>query len=305
MIPSHKVSAPLQQLDDPLIKDSGVIIFMKREDLIHPLISGNKWWKLKYNLKKAREINHDTLLTFGGAYSNHILATAAAGKEQGFKTIGIIRGEEHRVLNRTLRQAKIFGMQLSYLDRTTYREKDSVSVINRLKSQFGSFYLLPEGGSNDLAVKGCMEILDNVKMAYDYICCSCGTGATLAGLILSAPEKKVMGFSSLKGGQFLENNVRKHLQDFSSKMESTMKKNWEINQDYHFGGYAKTTKELFEFVHGFTERTNIPLDYIYTGKMMFGIYDLIKNGFFKKGEKLVVIHTGGLQGNSSLRDKFR
>ncbi len=298
------LSVPLQQIQDPLIADFGVTLFIKREDLIHPQISGNKWWKLKYNLIKAKELKYDTLLTFGGAYSNHILATAFAGKEYGFKTIGIIRGEEHSELNDTLKLATKYGMQLSYIDRTRYREKDHLQFIDQLKEKFGSFYLLPEGGSNELAVKGCMEIMEDVNLEYDYICCACGTGATLAGLILGVPiSKKIIGFSSLKGGQFLEKKIEKYLDIFDRKTNFEIKKNWEVNPDYHFGGYAKTTKEFFDFIHSFTDRTNIPLDYIYTGKMMFGIYRLIANRFFKKGDRIIVIHTGGLQGNAGMRGK--
>ena len=284
----EKIHAPIEEINDPMINKFGVKLFVKREDLIHPHISGNKWRKLKYNIIEAKRLSQNTLLTFGGAFSNNIIATASAGKEFEFKTIGIIRGEEHFPLNPILQFAKDCGMELHYIDRTAYRQKEDEQFIKNLKLKFADFYLLPEGGSNDFAVKGCTEILNDVEINFNHVCCCCGTGATLAGIILSLKENQnAIGFSVLKGTTFLNKNVRSFINSSSH--------HWEINHDYHFGGYAKTTKELLKFIEGFELRNKIPIEPIYTGKMFFGIYDLIKKDFFKKGETILAIHTGGLQ----------
>jgi 1-aminocyclopropane-1-carboxylate deaminase len=263
-------------------------------------MSGNKWYKLKFNIQEAREKGKNTLLTFGGAYSNHIYAVAAAGKIFNFNTIGIIRGEEYNTLNPTLSFAKENGMKLYYMDRESYRKKNSLEIRDKLIKKFGDFYLLPEGGTNELAVKGCSEIIEKIKLDYDYICCPCGTGGTLAGLITGLNGNKfALGFTVLKGASFLKNTVKTLLQP------STMYylNNWDINLDYHFGGYAKFNKSLFEFIDRFSSLTNIPVEPIYTGKMLYGIYDLIANGFFKEETRIVAIHTGGLQGLDGLRSK--
>lgn len=263
-------------------------LFIKREDAIHPIISGNKYRKLKYNIEEAKRLNKGAILTFGGAFSNHIAATAAAGKLHGFKTIGIIRGEELANAiksNITLKYAKACGMQFKFISRTTYREKNS-DFLNSLKNKFGDFYLLPEGGTNALAVKGCEEILTEADAVYDVICASVGTGGTLAGLInCSKPSQQVLGFSALKG-DFLKQDISK----FANK------NNWQLITDYHFGGYAKINETLISFINAFKLEYNIALDPIYTGKMLYGILDLIKKGFFKKDTKILAIHTGGLQG---------
>ena len=214
---------------------------MKREDLIHPVISGNKWRKLKYNLLQADHLNKDTILTFGGAFSNHIYAVAEAGKKFGFKTIGIIRGEEHPPINSTLQNSLNNGMLLHYLDRTTYREKRSAKLINKLKEQFGDFYLVPEGGSNSFAVKGCTEIIDEIKIDFDSICISCGTGGTLAGLVCGLNgKKKAIGFSALKGASFLYDEVKSLIYNFNTKEY----KNWELQLDYHLEDMLKVNHTL-------------------------------------------------------------
>ncbi|MEQ8926546.1 MAG: pyridoxal-phosphate dependent enzyme [Fulvivirga sp.] len=287
-----------QKIEDPLLNEKGVSLFIKREDLIHPYVSGNKWRKLRYNLIEAKERGYSRLLTFGGAFSNHIYATAAAAKEAGFECIGLIRGEElaTKPLNKTLSFAKEKGMQLHFVEREVYREKDDPDYLFELIREFGEFYLLPEGGTNKLAVNGCAQILDINTKYYDIICCSVGTGGTLMGLISSAEkQQRVIGFSSLKGN-FLENEIQLKMKAFGIKT----KVSWQIEDHYHFGGYAKTSKELIDFIINFERKTNILLDQVYTGKMMFGIYDLIRKGNFKQGTKILAIHTGGLQGRSSL-----
>ncbi|MBK9097259.1 MAG: 1-aminocyclopropane-1-carboxylate deaminase/D-cysteine desulfhydrase [bacterium] len=295
-------NTPIEEINDPFLKERKISLYLKREDLNHPALSGNKWHKLKYNIQEAKKLKKNTLLTFGGAFSNHIYATAAAGKIFNFKTIGVIRGEEHLPLNPTLSFAKENGMELHYLDRTSYRRKDSVEIIESLKSRFGDFYLIPEGGTNELAVIGCSEIINKISVDFDYVCCACGTGGTLAGLIKGlGGNNNALGFAVLKGASFLRKNVECLLKN----SDTAIYNNWEINLDYHFGGYAKFDSTLINFINNFYTITKIPIEPIYTGKMLYGIYDLISNGFFKRGTRIIAIHTGGLQGLKGLHTKTR
>ena len=297
----------IQEIKDPLFKQYGISLFIKREDLIHQHISGNKWHKLKYNIEAAKKQDKQTILTFGGAYSNHIAATAYAGKIFNFKTIGIIRGENIPHLNPTLTFAHDCGMQLEFISRTDYKEKNESHFIEKLEQKFGDFFLIPEGGNNILAVKGCSEMLEEVKNDYDYYSVSCGTGTTIAGMSICLDEKKeILGFSALKGGDFLRQDIKNCLLDYNNLFDSNHKGlNFDIKTDYHFGGYAKINSELFEFVKTFKENFNIQLDYIYTGKMMFGIYDLIKKRYFNEGSKILAVHTGGIQGNDGIEIRFK
>ncbi|MGB5846939.1 MAG: pyridoxal-phosphate dependent enzyme [Ignavibacteriaceae bacterium] len=293
-------NTPILKIEDPIIKDSGIKLFIKREDLNHPELSGNKWHKLKYNLITAKEKGFETLLTFGGAYSNHIYATAAAGNLFDFKTIGIIRGEEQQPLNSTLSFATSKGMKIHYVNRKTYREKNSAEFIKQLRGKFGNFYFVPEGGTNKLAVKGASEIISNIDIDFDYVCCACGTGGTLAGLVtVLKGRKKALGFSVLKGGSFLLNDVEKLIY----KSVGGKYNNWDINLDFHFGGYAKINSELIEFIKRFQKITSIPIEPIYMGKLLFGVYNLILNHFFSNGMNVLVIHTGGLQGLMGMKNK--
>ncbi|WP_456462908.1 1-aminocyclopropane-1-carboxylate deaminase/D-cysteine desulfhydrase [Lutibacter sp.] len=284
----------IQEVHFSEIKDKGITLFIKREDELHPFISGNKYRKLKYNLQEAFNQNKHTLLTFGGAYSNHIAATAAAGFEHNFKTIGIIRGDElannsQEVIenNPTLKFASEHNMQFEFVTRSAYRNKNTSEFIAKLKEKFGDFYLVPEGGTNHLAVRGCEEILTSSDEQFDIICSAVGTGGTISGIINSLKNhQKVIGFPALKG-DFLQDEIKKYVLNNN---------NWSLNTTYHFGGYAKISEELITFINKFKRETSIPLDPVYTGKMLFGIVDLIKNDFFKKGTKIVAVHTGGLQG---------
>tara|TARA_R110002050_G_scaffold120755_8_gene238903 strand:+ start:1012 stop:1860 length:849 start_codon:yes stop_codon:yes gene_type:complete len=273
-------------------------VVVKREDLIHTFISGNKYRKLKYNLLKAREINSSALLTFGGAFSNHIAAVAFAGKKYGFNTVGIIRGEEleHKSeLNPTLAFAKSCGMKFKFISREAYRTKTNLEFINQLKIEFGTFYLIPEGGTNELAIKGCEEILLPEDADFDYVCCAVGTGGTISGIINASNKyQKILGFPGLKG-DFLQQDIRK----FANQ------DNWKLITDYHFGGYGKIKPELISFINKFRRDNNIPLDPIYTGKMMYGIFDLIEKEFFPPNSKILVIHTGGLQGIAGVNDMLK
>lgn len=277
-------------------------VYIKRLDLIHPFISGNKWFKLKYNLIEARRLGLKTLLTFGGAYSNHIHATAAAGKEFGFDTIGVIRGEEHLPLNPTLNFAANCGMRLIYIGRSEYRKKHTLEFLSKLIEQFGDVYIIPEGGTNNFAIKGCSEIPALIEEDYDYICTACGTAGTISGVISGLGKgKKVIGFSALKGGEFLIDQTQKYLLDYNSEAFN----NWEIRTEYHFGGYAHITGELINFINEFEQINSIPLDYVYTGKMMYGIADMINKGYFGEAKSIVALHTGGLQGNEGMKSKIK
>ncbi|WP_242929516.1 1-aminocyclopropane-1-carboxylate deaminase/D-cysteine desulfhydrase [Pontibacter vulgaris] len=295
------MEAPLQKISDPVLQQHGVELWLKREDLLHPTISGNKWRKLKYNLQQARQLAKDTLLTFGGAYSNHIAATAAAGAEFGFKTIGIIRGEEHLPLNPTLSFATFCGMQLQYVSREDYRKKQEPEFLAELSAKYNQPYLIPEGGTNALAVKGCTEIISDIAIDYDYICCASGTGGTIAGIIAGLQgQKQVLGFPALKGGEFLQQEIEQLILAYNGKQYS----NWQLITDYHFGGYAKVKPELLAFIKQFQEQHHIPLEPVYTGKMLFGIYDLIRQGYFPEGSRVIAIHTGGLQGNAGFKERL-
>lgn len=286
---------PTDKID---LSDFGIkhcFLYIKREDLIHPSISGNKFRKLKYNISAAREQQKDTLLTFGGAYSNHIAAVAAVGKEFGFKTIGIIRGEElwnKSSQNPTLAFAKDCRMQLRFVSRELYRDKEDPDFIDELKNKFGDFYLIPEGGTNEMAVKGCEEIMKDETESYDYICVPVGTGGTMAGLVKASTDRQtIIGFSALKG-DFQSSEIAKY----------TSKTNYQITDSYCFGGYGKIDLELIRFINEFRRKTQIQLDPVYTAKMIYGIVDLVKKGHFNKNSRIFALHTGGLQGIAGMNE---
>ena len=284
-----RIPSPLQELRDERLTSAGVRLLIKRDDLINPDVPGNKWRKLKYNLAEAQRSGHHTLLTFGGAYSNHIRATAAAGESFGFATIGVIRGEEHLPLNETLAYAVGRGMRLTYLDRGTYRQKHDPAVIARLRQQLGGFYLVPEGGSNGLGVRGCAEIPAEIAGDFDVICCPCGTGGTLAGIALGLrPGQRAIGFSVLKNGGFLADEVIRLQQEAAGRNVGC----WDIELGYHFGGYAKTTPELTAFAADFKRRHGLVLDGVYVAKMMYGIMDLVRSGLFASGSTVIAVITG-------------
>tara|TARA_B100000674_G_scaffold469546_1_gene456447 strand:+ start:1404 stop:2474 length:1071 start_codon:yes stop_codon:yes gene_type:complete len=284
------VKQPLiQEIKSTLLSDKKLRVLVQREDLIHPHVSGNKWRKLKYNLLKAQQEGCAKVLTFGGAFSNHIIATAVAAAEMKMQSVGLIRGEEFLPLNPTLVQAKAFGMSFQYLDREIYREKSIVYWANK----FPDCYIIPEGGTNVLAVKGCEEIIQNQD--FDVVCCACGTGGTIAGIINSIkPQQKAIGFPVLKGADFLRDDIQQYVKNV----------NWEFCMDYHFGGYAKVNKNLIDFMNTFKKTHGIPLDPVYTGKLFYGVFDLIAKDYFREGATILLIHTGGLQGIAGMNQRI-
>jgi 1-aminocyclopropane-1-carboxylate deaminase len=292
-------SVPLQVVDLPILDQKGISLIVKRLDLVHPLLSGNKFFKLKYNLQQAQSLGYNKILTFGGAYSNHIYATAAACQLLGIESIGVIRGEEHLPLNPTLGFAKEQGMHLHYINRTLYQNKTNETLRFLLESEFGKFYCVPEGGTNALAIQGTSEILQKEDALFDVICLPVGTGGTFAGVVNSLlPHQTAIGYSSLKG-DFIHGEIAQLFQMHNIRSLQ----NWHIQNAYHFGGYGKFTTELLTFINDFYEQTGIPLDPIYTGKMMFGIIQGIEKGDFVAGQKVLALHTGGLQGNQGFLER--
>lgn len=288
---------PLQKLGSDLLSKAGISVWVKRLDLIHPLVSGNKWYKLKYNLLAAQAEGSTTVLSFGGAYSNHIHALAAACQAQGLSSIGVIRGEPHSPLNDTLQFAQACGMQLHYISRADYRLKHTAAIQEQLKALYGDVYIVPEGGSNTLALKGVTELITELGDDYDLLCCACGSGGTLAGLIAGLEgDKQLEGIAALKGAGFLYDDVQRLLAEADCKDP----RNWTINSDYHFGGFAKTTPELLSFIRQFEAEQGIPLEPLYTGKLFYGLFDRIKRGEYPKGSRIIALHSGGLQGRDSL-----
>lgn len=291
-----EINSVNQKLQLDWLDEYGVEIWIKREDLLHPCISGNKFRKLKYNI--LENLNSQGWVTFGGAYSNHILAVAYAGFLFQKPTIGIIRGEEVQhnwQHNPTLTKAAKFGMQFRFVTREQYQNKEAISLFF---PELQHYYWIPEGGSNALAIKGCEEILSNSDNKFHLIACAVGTGGTIAGIINSAINyQKIIGFPALKGA-FLVQDIRKFV---------TSENSWELVNEYHFGGYGKVTLKLIQWLNEFYEQTKIPLDPLYTGKMMYGILDLVQKKYFDKGTKILCIHTGGLQGiegmNQTLKNK--
>jgi len=297
--------SPLQELYDDSAESLGIRILIKRDDLLalfameepYPAFCGNKWRKLKYNLQEARKIGMSGLLTFGGAYSNHIAAVAAAGRIFGFSTLGFIRGELHTPLNPTLAFATECGMELRYLDRTTFKELRENRWQDPGLSFSDDFFLLPEGGTNELALKGCMELGAelNTQTNADFYCIPCGTGGTIAGLIAGLGGlRQVIGFPALKSGAFLYRDIEITLEKYVPEVPPKFK----LQTDYHFGGYARSNPLLFRFIHDFHVRHGILLDHVYTAKMFFGVFDLIQKRAFPAGTTICLIHTGGLQGST-------
>jgi 1-aminocyclopropane-1-carboxylate deaminase/D-cysteine desulfhydrase-like pyridoxal-dependent ACC family enzyme len=296
----------LQELNEPIAAVQGVRLLLWRDDLANPDLPGNKARKLKNNLIAARQQGHHTLLTFGGAYSNHIAAVAAAGRLFGFQTVGLIRGDaplDGAPLNPTLSRATADGMALHYLDRNSYRRRSEPDFVAEKLAEYGPAYVLPEGGTNALALPGCAELTAEIRaqVAFDVLAVAAGTGGTLAGLVLGlVGQEQAMGVAALKNGSFLHSEVDALMQQAAGRTFS----NFSLQTDYHFGGYAKYSADLLEFIRQFRARHGVLLDPVYTGKLLFGLLDLIGKGHFRRGSTVVAIHTGGLQAWAGWEARF-
>jgi 1-aminocyclopropane-1-carboxylate deaminase len=293
-MPEFEISSPLEELSDPLFTAKGLRVFIKRDDMIHPFISGNKFRKLKYNLEKARTLQQDHLVTFGGAYSNHLVATACAGARFGFRTTGFVRGEP--VSNTSLMLCHLFGMELRFISREQYRYKREV-----FESAFAAdpaAFFIDEGGAGEEALQGCAELIHELQEPFDHIFCAAGTGTTAAGLLKGLqgqmPACHLHVVPVLKNGLFIRDEISRYLEPAGM----------ELHPDYHFGGYARSTPELLEFIRSFASQTGILLDQVYTGKMVYAAYDLIGRDHFPPGSRILLIHTGGLMGLMSQAEKF-
>ena len=289
-----EINSPVEEILNPLFKKKNVQVFVKRDDMIHPFISGNKWRKLKYSLLEAEKQNKKHLVTFGGAYSNHLLATACAGAKFKFKTTGFVRGEVVR--NETLTLCQLFGMHLIFTDRDTYKEKKA--LFNQYFQSDKMAYFIDEGGASSEAIKGCAELLNELKVVYDHLFCAAGTGTTVSGIIKGIKEKslntKTHVIPVLKGADYLKIEI-----ETNSGCNS-----FEFHPNYHFGGYAKTDDKLVSFIKDFCKETGILIEPVYTGKMFFSLYDLIAKDHFEPGSKILAIHTGGLLGILGMQDRF-
>lgn len=290
-----EIFSPVHQIHDPLFDEKGLEVFIKRDDLIHPLISGNKWRKLKYVLNQAQAENKTHLVTFGGAYSNHLLATAAAAAQFGFSSTGFVRGEE--VDNDTLFLCRLHGMNLLFTDRDSYRGKQTL-FDKHFKSD-PKAYFIDEGGASALGAKGCSELVVELTETYDHIFCASGTGTTAAGIINGINtlplDAQFHGVPVFRNGEFLRADIDRFL---------TAPAQYHLHTEYHFGGYAKTSDELIQFIKRFVASTGMLIDPVYTGKMLYAVYDLAYKNYFAKGSKILAIHTGGTWGLLGMKDKF-
>jgi 1-aminocyclopropane-1-carboxylate deaminase len=279
--------------------------FIERFDKTHPVLQGNKWFKLKRNIFECIEEKKDTILTFGGAFSNHIHATAGAGNILGLKTVGIIRGERTIPLNFTLREAEKFGMFLHFVSRTEYRNRYSEKYVEHLKEKFGDFYFVPEGGSNRLGYLGASEMLPNDFGDFDYVIMAMGSGGTLGGNLIAASKisinkSKFLVIPVLKDYQYVLDNLKVVVGAEGVKNFE----NLEVLDNYHFGGYAKTNDVLINFIHSFEREYGVEIDPIYTGKVLYAVSHLSQNGYFNPNDKILVYHTGGLQGKIGFVERF-
>lgn len=281
--------------------DENLQTFVVRDDLIHQAISGNKWRKLKYNLEKAKNENFKTILTFGGAFSNHLFAVATAGKIYDFETIAFVRGEEYEHLNPTLEYAKLSGMSIYYINRETYRNRNNPNFQQELAKNFKKPFIVPEGGSNHFALKGVAEIYKLIPFTPNYVFSAVGSGGTLAGLIDGAEKStKIIGITAIKNGSYMKEIIK----NFISYNSENEKKFWSLFTDFHFGGFAKIDRKLVDFANKFQQINGFEIDFIYTAKMFYAIWELAKQNYFCKTDKIVAIHTGGLQGNVGMQNKI-
>lgn len=292
LIKLEKIFNPsiLSRIDNPLLAQDRIELWMKRDDLLHPVISGNKWRKLKYCLDQALSMGSNTVISMGGAYSNHLHALAYVGMALGLKTAGLIRGERPEPLTPTLRDCQSWGMELRFVSRSDYRLLRQYREYDALPGIRPGEYWLPEGGAHSLALEGIKEGIEEIELPYDVLCLPCGTGTTLAGCVSAVSERvSVIGFAAVKNAGYLTDEVEKLLQRPYT--------NWTVNHDYHFGGFARTTSELSQFINEFELKHKIELEPVYSGKMIYALYDLIAKNHFQPGQRVIALHTGGLQGN--------
>ena len=282
------------KIHDKIISEKELSIDVIRLDKIHPVVSGNKLFKLHYFLEKAALLKHHTVVTYGGAYSNHLCATAYVCNLSGLKSIGIVRGEKFPQLSHTLRFCKDNGMELIFNSRHLYSQKSHTDYYKTIEKDFGECSVIPEGGFHELGAIGAATILntfDSIK--YDYIICDIGTATTIAGILSAATaSQKIIGVPVLKGMTDIYQRINRLVQTNTNHLT--------LLDNYHFGGYAKKTNELISFMNKLYRQNQVPTDFVYTGKQLFAIFDTAKNNFFKKGSKIACLHTGGLQGNLSL-----
>jgi 1-aminocyclopropane-1-carboxylate deaminase len=274
-----------------------VQISVLRADLCDPLLSGNKFFKLRYNLAAASESGHDTLLSFGGAWSNHLHALAAAGQRSGMHTIGVVRGESAAPLTECLAEAQAFGMHLHFVTRSVYRKRNSPEFLAKLQDQFGSCFVVPEGGANIHGVRGCQELLaPELAAQYSHVALACGTGTTLLGLV-SSIRTPVLGIQVLKGAGYLEGEISAGLLRHGLQASAP----WTVFDQFHRGGYARADAELLDFLERLERDTGLPLEPVYIGKVFMALQALIKAGHFAAGSRILVVHGGGLQGRRGFK----
>jgi 1-aminocyclopropane-1-carboxylate deaminase/D-cysteine desulfhydrase-like pyridoxal-dependent ACC family enzyme len=285
----------IDTVESDLVTGKNIKLDVLRLDKLHPVISGNKWFKLKYYLADAADRGYTKIVTSGGPYSNHIAATAYAAKQHNFGAAGIIRGEQPPLLNHTLSAARDLGMELCFLSRNDYNLLKRSMDSDLINERFRNHYFIPEGGFGNMGVTGAAEILQYADISkYSHIIAAVGTGTTIAGLLQAAsPQQEVLGISAMKNNMSLADEI-------SFLLNSTVPRNLRIIHDYHFGGYAKKSQPLLDFMNRFYRLSDIPLDFVYTGKVMYGIFDLISKNYFSPGAAILMIHTGGLQGNRPL-----
>ncbi len=283
-------------LKDDLFIQKGISLAILRIDKIHPIISGNKLFKLQYLLQQANQKPEQKVITFGGAYSNHLLATAFACQQNNLNCIGIVRGERPALFSHTLKDCLQFGMELHFISRQEYNKKEEPDFLVQLKEQWHAAIIIPEGGYHPLGAKGAAAINNYIEADTTHIACATGTATTLAGLVAAAkPNQQVLAYPVLKGCT----DTLARLAFLNKSLPQPQQLH--IETAYHFGGYAKHTPTLIAFMNQLYQQHQLPTDFVYTAKMMYGVLDMIKNDFFKAGSNIVCVHTGGLQGNLSLQ----
>jgi 1-aminocyclopropane-1-carboxylate deaminase len=293
--PNH-VNITCDEIHCPLFREKNIRVDVLRLDKIHPVISGNKFFKLKYHLQHARQYRYNGVLTFGGAWSNHLVATACAARLNHLPSIGMVRGEKPMLYSETLKQAADFGMQFDFLPRHLYRQKENPEFLHTLQKKYPGYYIIPEGGGGKRGILGASEIMNHVKKEnYTHIACAIGTGAMYSGILRNTlPGQKILGIPVLKGFTELNNHL-------SAYIGKNRQPDCHFFPDYHFGGYARYPAALLEFMNAFYTATSIPTDFVYTAKLFYAISHLARKNFFAAGSRVLVIHSGGLQGNSSLK----